>query len=201
MSEVIDRTSDLENNPKIRKLLDRLATEMKSIRETMVILYRATLEMRIPDYAILIKDSDENDNLLNRIQEMETDLKTVMASTYMEGCFEDIVIGVENGSSRPLSSKKRDTLLTLVQKGENPEEAHKKVYSHRGAKLVDVKYFTFRAPNRGEQARVYLAEAAKAWIRYLKDRKFEAIVDMRVAPPANRKSKTTSPQRPTWVGA
>jgi hypothetical protein len=202
----IEVDNDLERNPKIRKMLDELAKGMVSIREATLAIYRTTLTLRIPDWSKQLKNAESNAELLDNVALMENDLKTCLAKRgvsrvtsagYMEGCYEEILLGVQDGSRRSLPRYKRKEALALVQKGEDPEVARKLVRSKKQQSLVPVVYFSFRPPNRGEQARTYLAQAKKAWATFLKDNGINAIVEM--TPMRQTKPIDKPAGKRTWV--
>jgi hypothetical protein len=200
----------IEEYPNIVKMLERAAVEMKSARQTTMELYRASLKVWCPDYAKKIKTAKTNFAFLATIKDMEDDIKEsltkrdvkrVVVSAYLNGCFQEVVIGVENGSTKITSIEKRGEILARVQKGESPEEARKAILGRRERSLVSNTYFVFRPINRGESTKVYLAEASLKWSEFLKANGITAIVEMRLAKP-ERKPATKNPAKPvqsqTW---
>jgi hypothetical protein len=111
----------------------------------------------------------------------------------------DADIGVQNGSKRNLSDESRKLALTLIQKGDTPEDAIKKATVRKGV-VVPLQFFSFRPPNRGEQARAYLALAQAEWVRYLKDNGIDAVIEMRAVPRSSKTTKTATPRPRSWVG-
>lgn len=187
----------IEQNPKIVKLLDLLASQMMSVWDTMLKVYRESLAMWCPNYAKLMKTAETDPTFLATIKDMEDDIvenlgkrkmnKAVVRGN-MRGCFNEIVVGVRNGSKRSLTIENRREVLALVAKGETPEDAIKKVKVKKGV-VVPLKSFFFRPPNRGEQGRAYLNAAKAAWLLYLKENNINAVVEMRALPRESTRSR------------
>ena len=182
----------IEDNPKIVKLLEKMAKQNVSLRDSTKLLYRLALGVWCPDYQERVATKTMDSDFMDRIYEMEQDIKRSLKERkfnlkvvvgYIDGCFQETVLGVENASLQHLSRAKRVELVTRIQKGEDPDDARKEITSKKDRSLVPVKYFSFPPIGRTEKPNVYLHQASLAWVAYLKKSGIKAIVEMRVDDP------------------
>jgi hypothetical protein len=169
MSNGIPRDSVLEKDPKVRALFDQLATELVSIRQTILNLYRASLNVYCPGWEKIAKSNPES--LTKRALQMERSIKDSMVArgynrraltSYLYGAFEQVLVGLKNASHRPLSIPKRQEMVKKIAAGTPPEKAKKEVMDRHESKFVKISNFTFRELEPNEDMSDYVTELQTA---------------------------------------
>jgi hypothetical protein len=201
-------TNKLLANPKSKKAIVKLATAFKSVREIALETYRVCLDVWCPGWTKKRPNVDQTDAmeaaLLDALAAEGCERKTVRH--YLYGCWEELVLKVPHASRRPMSLNKRKEMLGLVEtKGMKPEEAKAEIVrrdrvkptAEPTRKLVSSLSFSFRPPNRGEKAEVYLAVFQAALNKFLVENQINAQVAINFV--GKKKAKTAKVEQTSWV--
>jgi hypothetical protein len=175
VSNGIPRDSILEKDPKVRALFEQLARELVSIRQTILDLYRAALNVWCPGWEKIAKSNPQS--LTARALQMERSIKDSMVArgynrraltSYLYSSYEEVLVGLKNASHRPLSIPKRQEMMSKIAAGTPPEKAKKEVMDRRESKFVKLTNFTFRALEPNEDMSDYVTELQTGINDYLK---------------------------------
>ena len=144
------------------RLLDRVASQMKSVRVSTLELYKASLAVYCPDYA----DADKTDETFQRtIIEMEKDIAdelvkrdcdVLAVKRYLSGCYFQIVCGNTKFGLNLISTKRKARIAALMGEGETFDDAYRKSRNTETEDVGIVKPLVLRAPTRNEDASDYL---------------------------------------------
>lgn len=196
--------SILERNPKVRRLFDQLAQELKCIRQTVLDLYGASLNVWCPGWEKLAKSKRQS--LTKRTLTMEASIKDSMVArgynrraltSYLYGAFEEVLVGLQNASHRPISIPKRIEMATKIASGMPPEEAKKEVMDRRESKFVKLTFFSFRPPGVDEDMSEYITELEAELNTYLAE--WDVQVSVKIA--KKRRAAKAEAKNKSWATA
>jgi hypothetical protein len=194
--------SILEKNPKVKRLFEKLANELTSVRATILELYRASLDVWCPGWEKIAKSN--RTSLTNRALKMEASIKESMVArgynrraltSYLYGAFEEILAGMKGASMRPISIPKRREMMDDIASGTSPEQAKKKVMDRRESKFVRLTFFSFRPPGDTEDFSEYLTELEDALKAFLVN--WNVQVSLKRKPENGRKATKAATAKPT----